>query len=39
MFRIKHEKVEETVEGETPKKKRRTKAEMEAAKAAAEEAE
>lgn len=36
MFRIKHEKVEETVEGETPKKKRRTKAEMEAAKAAAE---
>jgi hypothetical protein len=38
MFRIKHEKVEETVEGETPKKKRRTKAEMEAAKAATEKA-
>jgi len=36
MFRIKHEKAEgEKSEGETPKKKRRTKAEMEAAKAAA----
>lgn len=36
MFRIKHEKVEEgTPEGETPKKKRRTRAEMEAARASA----
>ena len=35
MFRIKHEKVENQSEGETPKKKRRTKAEMEAAKSAA----
>lgn len=39
MFRIKHEKVEKTVENETPKKKRRTKSEMEAAKVAAEKAE
>lgn len=38
MFRVKHEKAEGEKtegEGETPKKKRRTKAEMEAAKAAA----
>jgi hypothetical protein len=38
MFRIKHEKSEEKPTGETPKKKRRTKAEMEAAKADSEKA-
>jgi len=38
MFRIKHEKVEAQPEGETPKKKRRTRAEMGAAKAAPEKA-